>query len=111
MKMVEADNRTILDKDGSYIENNRTGSRIKVRHENGSFMFGFWVPCGEKQTLTKVGQEGFPMKKPSAKSKLFNQYALIEPDDDDRGNENMDVGIVFVGPEELIKKMELIRDP
>ena len=45
MPIIEADNRIVLDKDGSFIENKRTGSRIKVNHEKGAFTFDFWVPA------------------------------------------------------------------
>jgi len=38
MKIIEADNRIILDATGSYIENKKSGDRIQIRHENGCFV-------------------------------------------------------------------------
>ena len=49
MPMLEADNRMVLDKTGSYIENKKSRSRTKVNHEGGSFTFDFWVPARNGQ--------------------------------------------------------------
>ncbi len=90
MKMVEADNRIVLDKDGSYIENKRAGNRISIRLENGCFMFDLWVPAakskdGSKTTGGKRGQTRTP-----------NKFAAITPDDNDTA---MDTSAVFVRQE------------
>ena len=102
MRMVEADNRIVLDKEGSFIENKRTGSRIKVNHENGSFTFDFWVPAAKAQTETekrKRAQFEKPTRKPI---KQHNKYAALEEhseEDDDHMTD--EINVVFVGQEEV----------
>ena len=80
MKIVEADNRIILDSDGSYIENKRTGDRIQIRHENGCFIFDMWVPAKKEQRKTPGGS--------SAKKTQRNKYETLGEEED------MDIGTI-----------------
>ena len=80
MKIVEADNRIVLDANGSYIENKKTGDRIQIRHENGCFVFDMWVPAKREDKRSATG-------KTAKNTANRNQY---QPLDDD----NMDVGAV-----------------
>ena len=49
MRIVEAENRIVLDNGGSYIENEKTGNKIHIKHENGCFVFDMWVPAKNKE--------------------------------------------------------------
>ena len=80
MKIIEADNRIILDASGSYIENKKTGDRIQIRHENGCFVFDMWVPAKRDNQKTATGRS-------ARNTTIKNQY---QPLDDN----NMDVGAV-----------------
>jgi len=104
MKMIEADNRVILDKSGSYIENKRTGSRIRVDHENGAFTFDFWVPArrpdqGEPKVHSKPGQPKAPPRKTTPISNRFGPMTADEDDDMDIDHNGLNV--VFVRQEDV----------
>ena len=91
MKMIEADNRIILDKGGSYIENKRTGSRIKINREGGAFTFEFWVPGFHSQ---KGPYGSHPIKRPTKKAKInTGMYDAFNPDDEEESN-GMDIGAI-----------------
>ena len=79
MKIIEAENRIILDSGGSYIENKITGDRIQIRHENGCFVFDMWVPA--KQEARKVAKDA--RKSPNASAKnTRNSFAPLSNDDE-----------------------------
>ena len=91
MRIIEADNRIILDSTGSYIENKKTGDRIKIRHENGCFVFDMWVPAkSDNKKTTKM-----PVKKK-------NKYGAMEEDQDD----NMDLGEIDNRCEAVFRRQE-----
>ena len=69
------DNRMVLDKNGSYIENERTGSRIKTDHENGAFTFDFLVPGLKSEKPGKV------KKSPAQKITTGKYDAFMEESD------------------------------
>ena len=83
MKIIEADNRIILDSSGSYIENKKTGDRIQIRHENGCFVFDMWVSAKNATGHGARRATGQAARTTAIK----NQY---QPLDDS----NMDVGAV-----------------
>ena len=43
-KMVNKGNRVIFDRNGSYIENERTGGKTLLMERNGVYVFDVWVP-------------------------------------------------------------------
>jgi hypothetical protein len=43
-RAVEAGSRIVFDKDGSYIQNKKTGKKIHVKYNNGQYEFDIWVP-------------------------------------------------------------------
>ena len=100
-RMIEADNRIILDKTGSYIENKRTGSRIKVDHENGAFTFDFWAPARRNDLGEPKPFKSQPAKAPAKKTtRISNRFAPMTAGDD------MDVdqdglNVVFVRQEDI----------
>ena len=42
--MLQAGNRVIFDKGGSFIENKASGIRTNIEDRNGVFVFDIWVP-------------------------------------------------------------------
>jgi hypothetical protein len=42
-KMVEAGNRVVFDKEGSYVENKASGDRTWLRERGGMFIMKLWV--------------------------------------------------------------------
>ena len=103
MPIIQADNRIILDKDGSYILNKRTGSAIQVNHENGAFTFDFWV-----RAPTKSGSGGAKKGNQDAKDKPKKvspgRYQALAESEEDEADE-MDIGqleAVFIGQEDLM---------
>ena len=100
MPIVQADNRIVLDRSGSYIENKRIGARIKIELENCAFVFDFWVPAAKRDQKEKpqTTQKGTKSSK--------NRYAALQTDDED-SMEVDDVAVaqtdsVFVGQADLI---------
>ena len=90
MRITQAGNRIILDEDGSYIENKRTGNRITIRHENGCFMFDLWVPAAKR----KDGNGATSGKKGQARTS--NRFAAVAPGEN---TEDMGVSTAFVRQE------------
>ena len=96
MKIVEADNRIVLDASGSYIENKITGDRIQIRHENGCFVFDMWVPAKRdvRKTATGTADANGTASRQGARrangtaSRQGNTFQPIAEDD------NMDLGEV-----------------
>jgi hypothetical protein len=90
MKIIEADNRIILDATGSYIENKKTGDQIQIRHENGCFVFDMWVPAKKDDKKNATGARranGHATRATGSRSELKNQYQPLAED-------NMEVGDV-----------------
>ena len=83
MKIVEAENRIVLDSSGSYIENKVSGDRIQIRHENGFFVFDMWVPA-KKETRKGANGARDARKGPSshARKSINNSFAPIAEDDE-----------------------------
>ena len=42
-RVVQAGNRVMFDKDGSYVEDTYTGERMALREEGGMYMMKLWV--------------------------------------------------------------------
>ena len=82
MKIIEAENRIVLDSHGSYIENKVTGDRIQIRHENGCFVFDMWVPA--KKEARKVAKDS--RKSTSANNSHKNSFAPLSNDDMEVGD-------------------------
>ena len=57
-KVVEAGNRIIMEKGGSFIENVATGERMKVRVERGTYVFDVKYNNGEHGSITLDSGEG-----------------------------------------------------
>ena len=68
-RMCQAGNRVMFDEDGSYIENKKTGKKIKVKMENGAFEFDLWVSKAQKVPAKKV--------------KVENRFKALEQEDVD----------------------------
>ncbi len=45
-RMVEAGNRVVLDRGGSYVEYGRTKERLWLKESDGMYMLKLWVPKG-----------------------------------------------------------------
>jgi hypothetical protein len=52
VKVVEAGNKIVMSAEGSYVENVVTGERMKIRPENGTFVFDVTYQNGEEGTMT-----------------------------------------------------------
>ena len=87
-----------MDKDGSYIENKRTGSRIKINHEGGSFTFEFWVPGVPVQKSTG----GAPSLVPPARRTKVSTGKYDAFNEDATDMEVNTLNMVFVGQEDLL---------
>ena len=86
MKIIEADNRIVLDSSGSYIENKHTGDRIQRRHENGCFVFDMCVPAkrdGRKGANAAANASG-NVKRPGAgrNSNTGNRFQPLTEEED-----------------------------
>ena len=96
MRIVEAGSRTILDSDGSFIENNAFDDRIEIKHENGCFILDLWLPCkpiairpgndkssGNDKCTTKV------VRPRMADTTISNRWNAFDDDDNDEDNMNV----------------------
>jgi hypothetical protein len=52
VKVVEAGNRIVMSSSGSFIENERTGERMPLRTERGTFVFDVTYVGGQRGTIT-----------------------------------------------------------
>jgi hypothetical protein len=82
MKIVEADNRIVLDANGSYIENKLTGDRIQIRHENGCFVFDMWVPAKKDARKNANQANGARKAQEQTARRNKNHFQPIAEDDD-----------------------------
>jgi hypothetical protein len=82
MKIVEADNRIVLDASGSYIENKLTGDRIQIRHENGCFVFDMWVPAKKDARKNANQASGARKAQEQTARRNKNHFQPIAEDDD-----------------------------
>ena len=97
MKIIEAENRIVLDSTGSYIENKLTGDRIQIRHENGCFVFDMWVPA--KREVRKAAKDNRRSASANNGSNK-NSFAPLSNDDMEIGDVDDDqVEAVFVRQE------------
>ena len=85
-RMCQAGNRVILDEDGSFIENKKTGKRIKVKMEKGAFEFELWV-----KKATEKNKEGNNKKKVT----LNNKFEPLGNDDEDMDEDVQMLDMVF----------------
>ena len=99
MRITQADNRIVLDSDGSFIENKRTGHKIEIRHENGCFVFDLWVPAKGKTSVKNTPKHAQPNNgnKRSVPGNV-NKYTPLSTDD---GPDDMDMSAVFVRQEDF----------
>jgi len=91
---MKAGNRIVLDEEGSFIEDKKTGRQIKMRMENGDFEFDIWVP----RPKSKI-EEGIKNKKKvnfENKNK-FEALQGMDVDDDEEGDVSM-LKMVFSRP-------------
>ena len=94
MRIMKAGNRIVLDEEGSFIEDKKTGRQSKMRMENGDFEFDIWVP----RPKSKV-EEGMKNKKKvnfENKNK-FEALQEMDVDDDEEGDVSM-LKMVFSRP-------------
>ena len=63
-RVCEANNRVVLDDDGSYVENKVTGQKTKVSKVDGTYRFRIWVKKSKKlssgrfEALSGLDQDG-----------------------------------------------------
>ena len=105
MRIIQAENRIVLDIDGSYIENKRSGDRIIIRHENGCFVFDLWVPAKPRakegnNSAQSNRSEKMLRKRISQPIKTSNRFAALS-ESDRNDNIDMDVSAVFIRQEDL----------
>ena len=55
--MLQAGNRVIFDKGGSFIENKASGIRTNIEDRNGAFVFDIWVPRANEQNGNEQQQQ------------------------------------------------------
>ena len=55
--VVKAGNRVVLDPEGSYIENRKTGERIRLKESKGTYVFEV-----VQEVVTRASEVGFTMR-------------------------------------------------
>jgi hypothetical protein len=94
-RAVEAGSRIVFDKEGSYIQNKKTGKKIHVKYNNGQYEFDIWVPkakSGVKNTSANTQK----------KVQVNNTFSPLEEEGDEQ--DDMDIGecgpdLVFIRQE------------
>ena len=87
IKIVKAGNRIVLDDEGSFIEDKKTGRQIKIKMGEGEFEFDIWVPKVGSQKEEEVATK---KKKVSFENKnKFEALQEMEVDSDDNEGDNM----------------------
>ena len=92
IKIVKAGNRIVLDDEGSFIEDKKTGRQIKVKlGEAGEFEFDLWVPKAGAQKSEGNKSEGNKGNK-KVKFEHKNKFKELEEDmevDSEEDGDNM----------------------
>ena len=92
IKIVKAGNRIVLDDEGSFIEDKKTGRQIKVKMgEAGEFEFDLWVPKAgalknSEVDTTKKGKKKVSFEHKNKFGELANE---MEVDNDEEEGDNM----------------------
>ena len=58
-RIADAGNRVMLDQNGGYIENIKTGSKTKIERRNGTYKLDIWrkvVEEEQEETFTRQGK-------------------------------------------------------
>ena len=71
-RICQSGNRGVFDEDGSFIENKKTGKKIKVKMGNGAFEFDLWVAKAKNRA---------PEKRVNFEDK--NRFKALEGSDED----------------------------
>ena len=72
-KVVEAENRIVMEKGGSFIEDVATGEKMKLRVERGTYVFDVKYKSGEEGTITLdsgAGVNVWPLRPPEPGLKM-----------------------------------------
>ena len=86
--MLQAGNRVVFDKGGSYIQNHATGIKTCIEDKNGAFVFDIWVPRDSGQQGSVQQQSGYN-----------GRYWQALADGEEEGNHETG----FVGPDDLFR--------
>ena len=70
MRIMKAGNRIVLDEEGSFIEDKKTGRQIKMRMENGDFEVDIWVP----RPKSKIEEGTKNKKKVNFENKISSKH-------------------------------------
>ena len=87
IKIVKAGNRIVLDDEGSYIEDKKSGRQIKIKMGEGEFEFDLWVPKAGAQK-----EEGIAKKKKKVSFENKNKFEALqemEVDSEEDDGDNM----------------------
>ena len=52
-EIIKGGNRVVMDEEGSYIENKKSGKKIPIRRENGMFVVTMTIPKGAVRNIEK----------------------------------------------------------
>ena len=96
MRIVNAGNRIVLDDEGSYIEDKKSGRKIKVKMEKGEFEFEIWVP---KPKSTIVEEPLKKKKKTDFKNQKGNKFQALQMDvEESEDDDDAMLDMVFMRP-------------
>ena len=90
MRIMKSGNRIVLDDDGSFIEDKKTGRQINMRMENGEFEFDLWIPKPKSKM-----EEGVKDRKKVRFEDKNRFQALSQMDVDSDGDHMLEM--VFMG--------------
>ena len=96
MRIVNAGNRIVLDDEGSYIEDKKSGRKIKVKMEKGEFEFEIWVP---KPKSTIAEEPLKKKKKTDFKNQKGNKFQALQMDvEESEDDDDAMLDMVFMRP-------------
>ena len=99
-QMINAGNAVHLEKGNCYLQNLRTGSKIRIEERNGTFELGMWVPKNNKvvqqvQVMNQVGNvvssSMWNQNTMNAKIAVSNRFNALSERDEDGRNQGCDM--------------------
>ena len=91
-RVIEAGSKVVFDKDGSYIQNKKTGKKINIRNEGGAFEFDIWVPKAkvrEDWQKSSKSRNVTENRKDTCNTRNQNRFAPLSEEED---SDDMEIG-------------------
>jgi hypothetical protein len=91
-RVIEAGSKVVFDKDGSYIQNKKTGKKINIRNDGGAFEFDIWVPKAKVREDWKKSSKSHTTANQGDRKDTRTQNRFAPISEDDEEDDDMEIG-------------------